>query len=413
MTRWWWLALGLGLLGCGEDRPAAPGPDGADAGADVAVPDAGVPDPVPDAAPDAASDAAPDAAPDAEAPDAAPPDPCAAPLDFMALAHPEGDGYAVDGLTGDVDAAQGSCGGGDADATWRFVAPTAGTWLLLVDDPSPGYDPVLHARSACADPATEVACHDNLPDELRARVHLTLAAGEAAYVFVDAANRRGGFYHLVARPIPALQREDPCDPNGLQNACPPGDACSTVDGRCAEDAAPTLGAVRVSPLADGAVEVAIEGHDAGRDVVRAALQLYARGQRVVIDPARGTDTWLLRPARSVLGEVDFVFGFRGVLLRPLPPADHARVQLRDAQGNRSPWRLVPLTAGAVLAPGEACDAPFAACAAGTACRLDGKARRCAWLQAPTIVSAHVTWTPEGVGCACRPATRMTASAGCG
>ncbi|MCB9547457.1 MAG: hypothetical protein H6706_16645 [Myxococcales bacterium] len=396
MRRWWWLGACVAVLGCSEDPAGNPGTS--DVEVDAAVVDAAVVDAAPaDAAPPDAAvvDAAlADAAPVDASP---PPDPCAAPFDFLALATPDGEGYVVDGLTGDVDAAQGRCGGTGADAAWRFVAPRAGAWLFLVDDPSPGYDPVLHARSTCADPATELACHDDLPGDDRARVHLRLAAGEATFLFVDAANRRGGFYRLVARTVPALATGDACDPEGLRDACPPGEGCSAVDARCAEDAAPQVDAARVSPLADGTVALTIDGQDGGRDTTTAALQLYAGGRRVVFDPARGTDTWLLRPATPVFGADRFTFRFRGTLVTPLPEADHARVQLRDAAGNRSPWALVPLTPGDVLAPGARCDAAFAACAPGTICRLAGKVRRCQWPAGPTLVRAEVRQTAEVAG----------------
>ena len=69
---------------------------------------------------------------------------------------PVGDGWSLVGETNENGIAEGSCGGGLVRAVYTFTAPAPATYLFTVD--GNGATPTLYLRSACQEPATELAC---------------------------------------------------------------------------------------------------------------------------------------------------------------------------------------------------------------------------------------------------------------
>ena len=102
--------------------------------------------------------------------------------------------------------ADGQCAAGsDDDVVWAFPSDHKQTLQLVLDSSlasSAAFDGVLYARTACVDPASELACADNetaLNDE---RLDVDVAAGETAFVFVDGFG--AGAYHLTASSLPSV-----------------------------------------------------------------------------------------------------------------------------------------------------------------------------------------------------------------
>jgi len=88
-------------------------------------------------------------------------------------------------ITGDLstgygDQLAGSCNGAGPDRVWTFTLDR----LTLVDARVRGFDSVLYLRSACEDPDSELACHDDVdrPSDLGSRVRLPLPAGEYSLI---------------------------------------------------------------------------------------------------------------------------------------------------------------------------------------------------------------------------------------
>ncbi|MGK0360779.1 MAG: hypothetical protein ACI9U2_003093, partial [Bradymonadia bacterium] len=332
-----------------------------------------VPDMRPDAQPDMAiADAAVDT------PDAASPfDACAAPDDLSAVAERTETGFVYDDITRDDSAGSASCGGLGADRVLRFTAPTAGTWRVAVEANVPGYEPVVHARSVCADPATELACRDDVSGSPATRIHLPLDADETVYLFIDADNTRGGFFRVTVDAVPVVEAD--CDPLGFANACAPELEC--VEGACALKTPPRLDTVRVVRHPSGQLGMTLIGFDAGADTVGFLLTPLARG----LPP--------LTASRLTLRDLPGIVNWR-LYLRVNVPAVFSQARLLrvvaiDAQANRSAPVDVPIPASTVVDDADKCGAISTRCPDGTVCR----AEQCVAPPRPVIEAAEAAFNP--------------------
>lgn len=355
------------------------------AGADVdAQPDAGPLDAGPlDAGPlDAgALDAGPlvDAAP--------PPDPCAAVDDLVALAQPAGAGFVYSDITRDDDGGHATCGGYGADRILHFVAPRAGVWRAHVEADIVGYEPVLHARRVCADPASELACSDQLPATPGAAVQLRLAAGEGVYLFVDADNARGGFFRLRVDPVPEVV--DACDPARLVDACPLDQECRA--GTCAPRSVPVMESATIWRQGPSRYGMWFAGSDAGADAVAFLLVPVIRG--VPEGPPSRLNI------RDLAGAARWSRGFRVNTPGSFARAHRLRIAVIDALDQRSAFIEVPINATARAELGEKCDAVRVPCAGRLLCQGD----RCVQPDRPTIFAASGVLNPA------EPAVRVDAT----
>ena len=370
------LALLL-LLGCTdagvEIGPADPAPDAQIVDAEVmdravVEPDLAVPDMGPDALPDAMPDL----------PDAAPPfDACADPDDVATVAMATETGFVYDDITRDDSAGAASCGGVGADRVLRFTAPTAGTWRAAVEATIEGYEPVIHARSACADPSTELACRDDVAGSDVTRVHLPLEAGETVFLFIDADNTRGGFFRLTLDPIPVVEAD--CDPQGFQSACAPGLEC--VEGACEARTPPRLDTVQAVRHPSGQLGMTLIGFDAGADTVGFLL--------TPISPSLPA----LTPSRLTLRDLPGIMNWRLYLRVNVPAifnrAQRLRVVAIDAQENLSAPGEVPLPASELIDDAEKCGAVNTRCPERTVCRD----QQCVALPRPVISQADAVFNP--------------------
>lgn len=316
---------------------------------------------------------------DAGQPDAAPPpDPCADVPELSAHATPRGEGFVLDDITRDDDGGHGSCGGWGADRIVHFTAPRAGVWRAHVEATIEGYEPVIHARAACADPASELACRDDLPGVGGAAIQLRLAAGEGAFLFIDADNTRGGFFRLAVDPIPEVA--EACDPAGLADACPADAECRA--GVCAPRSVPILDAVSVWRQPSGRYGMVFTGRDAGADAVAFLLDPVGRAvptgapSRLNIRDLPGRERWSL--------------GFQVNTPGHFALAHRMRVAVIDALDHRSGWLEVPINPSATAAIGEKCDSVRRPCAGRGLCQQGA----CVAPDRPTILSARGVFNPD-------------------
>jgi hypothetical protein len=194
--------LALALAGCDDDASERRDAEidavieiDADVDADVdAETDADV-----DAETDAARD--PDAAQD---PDADPPDRRGACGALAVLEAPAATGentWALVGQTGS-QVEGGRCGGQGPEAVVPFVAPTAGWYTVTVR--SDAFDPVLSLRDDCRRVESERACSDDRGATTAGWV-VELAAGQLAWLLVDAFGPTGGPFELDVRRADAAE----------------------------------------------------------------------------------------------------------------------------------------------------------------------------------------------------------------
>ncbi len=100
------------------------------------------------------------------------------------------------------------------------------------------YDSVLHVRTACADPASEVVCRDDGfgRDPFQAQVRVMAAAGVTYFVFVDGFRGDAGDWVLefVDGPCPAMPPPSECvvdDDCGASGRCEAGVCVPVMPGR--------------------------------------------------------------------------------------------------------------------------------------------------------------------------------------
>lgn len=310
-------------------------------------------------------------------PDAAPPfNACDAPDDLASVAERTATGFIYDDITRDDSAGSGSCGGLGADRVLRFTAPSAGTWRVAVEANIPGYEPVVHARRVCADPATELACRDDVAGSPATRIHLPLEADETVFLFVDADNTRGGFFRLVVDPVPVVDAD--CDPLGFTDACAPDREC--VDGACVARTPPRLDTVQVVRHPSGQLGMTLIGFDAGADTQGFLLTPLGNG----LPP--------LTASRLTLRDLPGIINWR-LYLRVNVPAIFNRARLLevvaiDAQANLSEPVVVPIPASTVVGAGK-CGAVNVRCPDGTVCRN----QQCVAPRRPVIESADAVFNP--------------------
>jgi hypothetical protein len=161
-------------------------------------------------------------------------------------------GTEVAGTAADLvaDTFEGSCSleRGGHDLVFRAVLPAlAGGgvgWDLLASTANPNVpwdyrtqlDTSLYVRAACADPATEVACDDDVTlTDLRTQVVAMNLAPGSYYVYLDTSspseNGSALGYAFVVRARAVLAPGSACDPSGVDNRCQ-GPACLASSGTC-------------------------------------------------------------------------------------------------------------------------------------------------------------------------------------
>ncbi len=138
-----------------------------------------------------------------------------------------------DGFTAGDSVTQGSCGGANGpEDVYSIQFEEAGSYC--VNTRGSGYDTLLHVRTICDDPDSEVACNDdnfgiNPDDSLRAAVTIDVEDIETTYyIYVDGFGANGGAYHLEIS-AGACQPPPEC---GDDLPCPEGDSC--VEGQCVD-----------------------------------------------------------------------------------------------------------------------------------------------------------------------------------
>ena len=93
----------------------------------------------------------------------------------------------------------GSCGetAGSPETAFRFRALQGGP--ICASTAGSAYDTVLYVRTACDDPASEVACNDDVPavGDRTSAVTVQAAAGVDYFVFVDGYNFAAGDFVLT------------------------------------------------------------------------------------------------------------------------------------------------------------------------------------------------------------------------
>jgi hypothetical protein len=123
----------------------------------------------------------------------------------------------------------------DAGAVaWDLVATTATSTTPY--DYYTQLDSDLYIRSNCADPASELACSDDVTDtDLRSLAEAKNLAPGKYYVFLDTSspsqNGSAVAYSLLVRARAVLPSGAGCDPYGMANRCQAGD-CAAATGRC-------------------------------------------------------------------------------------------------------------------------------------------------------------------------------------
>src|SRR5262249_18041927 len=200
------------------------------------------------------------------------------------------------------------------------------------------FDTVLYVRASCADPATELACNDDIdspsPRPLASRVSFEVGAGDTLYVVVDGYDGfAAGAYALRVRGVPALATGSPCDPTSVVDACRTGNICTRASGmpRCAPGTAPTLTMAAAQILENGrSVRVVVAGGDIDADAVASRFEFLDAGDGVLTTAQRAL------PA-AALGQTWFgpLVGYLQDGLLDAHAAVRVRVQIVDAVGLRS------------------------------------------------------------------------------
>jgi len=113
--------------------------------------------------------------------------------ELMCPSAAAGDGAEAPGLV--------AKGVGSSDQVWRFVAPTAGTFDVVVRPA--GWDAIVYALGDCADPAG--TCRAASDAQVTERMSLVLGAGETVFIVIDGAENiknDAGAYRLEVRARP-------------------------------------------------------------------------------------------------------------------------------------------------------------------------------------------------------------------
>jgi cysteine-rich repeat protein len=119
----------------------------------------------------------------------------------------------------------GSCGGSAAEAVFVVIPDVNGQITATL---SSDYDAVLHARTACDDDATEVACEDGGLSAEPEVISVPASAGVPLYLFVDGYGGEQGNFTLDVEVATAVcgngiaELPEKCDDGALL----PGDGCS-------------------------------------------------------------------------------------------------------------------------------------------------------------------------------------------
>lgn len=302
---------------------------------------------------------------------------CAAPVDFNAAAQADASGnLVVEGSTPEVGEHTASCGGsaGGPEVVYRFTAPSAGQWVFSTVAPGLEgvFDTVLHARSACDDAGSELACSDDSQGTTQSTISLELAQDEAIFLFADAYGMNpGGNLRLTA----------------FQAVAP---AIVSVESF-------------YNPESRG-LAVRVAGTDANGDVVQIGVDvLDAEGNSLLEDGALDFDFFELEHADG-----DFTGSFIGVLPEELGEPAAVRVTVLDAAGLRSEPADDDVAATPPLAVGDACDPVegFGDCPDGSACVAADEgmgAGACTEVSPPAIESAEAFYNEATFALAVRVA----------
>ena len=317
--------------------------------------------------------------------------------DYMETASPtDDDGFIVQGAYGGRADFVGSCGGEGNEKVYSFTAPTAGPWMFTILSSEAGLDTVLYARTTCSDTESERACNDDMvPGQiLLSQLRVSLEVGETIFIYVDAFAGPGAPFELKARLTPIVALGEGCDALGQRVGCPDGAFCRVDldsdedEGVCTFNGPPVLGEV-LAYQSGNTLSIQIAGSDQGADVTGGRLQLYQGAERIVLDPDRGADTFIMDPIDRVYGQTEFFYRYRASVFDNWPQTTSVRVQLTDNQGNESEWSQVDIRTAAPAV--DRCDQHRISdvCPENTACLdSDGDGTfRCSPVTAPTIRTA--------------------------
>jgi hypothetical protein len=204
-------------------------------------------------------------------------------VDFAATASPDPAGWRLDlAFDGRESALEGTCGGPGPERVVFFEAPEDGRFTFTTEAPEAGgfVDTVLHVRTACEAPETELSCNDEAgPGRGPSRVELALRAGEGAFVVVDTFNVGAqGAARLRLQAATLTDEGEACDPLGQPRRCAEGLRCLDRGGPepvCARATPPTLTAaeVRIDPTF-AAVALTAQGDDAEDDVTELRVEFF-------------------------------------------------------------------------------------------------------------------------------------------
>jgi len=84
-------------------------------------------------------------------------------------------------MSAEAGLTEGSCGGGNGTRVHTFTAPATGYYLFTIDGDG---SKTLYLRSACEQPATELACTRNFGAGATS-IAAQLEEGDTTYVFTD------------------------------------------------------------------------------------------------------------------------------------------------------------------------------------------------------------------------------------
>ncbi len=302
----------------------------------------------------------------------------------------------------------GMCGGDGSDQrVHRFKAPVRGRLVVETTLGKTPFDSVVYVRTDCRDPASEVACSDDVRMGVVRVSHGVgplLDAGAVVSVFVDGySGSDRGPYELVARVRPVVASGGPCDPEGERDECDAGLACRQVgpgfEGTCGAARAPVLaGADVVRTNADGWRISALGSDEDGDFTAIHAQVLDGTGAVLTID-ALGDKNRVMEAsvpsARPIAHEASFlaVATLHGLKDLSTTTQLQARVRLEDRAGLRSAELTVPIREPMPVVAGGACDAAGLgdSCAAGLTCR----AGACVAASAAVLSGASLVELPDG------------------
>jgi len=122
-----------------------------------------------------------------------------------------------------------SCSSLDStDVTYSFTAASDGPVIVSTDHEGTEYDTVLHVREHCIDPATEVACNDDIESRRgssQSELYFDAVAGESYSIIVDGWGGDSGLFELsLTTPVCGngeLEPGEDCDDGNTT----PGDGC--------------------------------------------------------------------------------------------------------------------------------------------------------------------------------------------